>query len=116
MDASLIEYVKEELVKKEEKAFSSLSKLEVNQLRMSCRVAKEDLCGDGKDKDPAKSSKVEIVRSSTSSSSSSSSLSLFVTITQDTFGHAMAPLVARAAVLVEDALQSCNCTADDIDE
>mmetsp|Transcript_21512 Transcript_21512/g.32692 ORF Transcript_21512/g.32692 Transcript_21512/m.32692 type:complete len:779 (+) Transcript_21512:66-2402(+) len=113
MDASLIEYVKDELVRKEEKAFTSFSKLELNQLRLSCRVAKEDLCGDGKDKDPAKSSKVEIVRSSTSSSASASS---YVTITQDTFGHAMAPLVARAAVLVEDALQSCNCTADDIDE
>mmetsp|Transcript_7097 Transcript_7097/g.13395 ORF Transcript_7097/g.13395 Transcript_7097/m.13395 type:complete len:642 (-) Transcript_7097:773-2698(-) len=73
------------------------------ELRMACRVAKEALCGDGKDKLPAAKTRVRLGND-------------YVVISQEDFNVAIASIVSKASELVESALEKCGLTAACVDE
>jgi molecular chaperone DnaK (HSP70) len=102
MDDALAQYVLKEKIK--EQPQTDLSKRDWNALRMSCRIAKEDLSGDGKDVLPKKETTMNYFKKEE------------ITITRQEFNGIIQHLVDRVSRLVEKGLNSCQCTCESIDE
>ena len=98
MDMQLVEYAIESLASKGKENYKIS-----HDLRISCRTAKEELCGDGKDELPA--SKTEIRMEDK-----------FVEISQEKFDELITDIVEKASDLVDNALVQCDCDASSIDE
>lgn len=75
-----------------------------NKLRMLCRNAKENLCGDGRDSSPQDKTTIDIEDK------------VSVVLTNEQFEHVIQPLVDKVALLVKKTLESCKCSYQSIDE
>ena len=105
MDEALAQFVVKDKMKKshDDAVLMQLKKKEWNKLRMTCRVAKESLCGDGKDVSPKAETMIKYDTDE-------------IIITQEEFSNTIQHLVDRVALLVEKSLRSCKCTYESIDE
>jgi len=98
MDLKIVELVRTKMSSK-----MGLGKDHEYNLRMACRDAKEELCGDGKDELPASRTRVRIGKES-------------VIVSQEEFAETIKPIVEKAARLVDTALVDCQCSSTSIDE
>lgn len=87
-----------------------------NQLRMSCKEAKEELCGGNNEYEEELIYPTSVQVSIPPSLSKLSTQSSKVYITQEDFQNIISPIVTNASKLIERTLQQCNLSSDDIDE
>lgn len=121
MDILLCNYIQRKLYndnwKVQQEDDTDLKSMTVqNQLRMSCKEVKEELCGGNNEYDeeliyPA-SVQVPIPPSLSKLSAQSSK----IIITQEDFHDVISPVVTKASQLIEKTLQQCHLSADHIDE
>ena len=106
MDEALAQFIVKDKIKKshDEIIVVQSKKKEWNKLLMICRVAKESLCGDGKDASPEAETIIKYCDEHQ------------IVITQEEFSKTIQHLVDRVAVLVDKSLHSCKCTYESIDE
>jgi molecular chaperone DnaK (HSP70) len=127
MDTFLCEYVQRQLymhqndddidTKVHQNLGAKLKSINVqNQLRMSCKEVKEELCGGNNEYDEELIYPPSVQVSIPPSLSSLCAKSSKIHITQEDFQDIISPIVTKASKLIEKTLDQCNLSSNDIDE